>query len=178
VSGQKEYIWVPGYVKGKGGWIIETIKLRNIAARGQAEVFVARSTAVDWKGATFDRVVRYYGENDQGIKFAKDLVPSASAYRSYGYPIDEHNNCFVATAAFQNQDHPMVQELRHVRDEILARSSPGRRFIAWYYRNGPAIADVVRPRPYLRAASRAVLTPIALAARANRRLRNYWKGPQ
>jgi hypothetical protein len=120
--------------------------------------------------------LRIYGSID-GRTFVKWVRPPVT----FG-PVTEtlvyDSFCFVATAAFQNPDHPLVQELRNVRDEILARSSPGRRFIAWYYRNGPAIADVVRPRPYLRVASRAVLTPIALAARANRRLRNYWKGPQ
>jgi hypothetical protein len=80
--------------------------------------------------------------------------------------------CFVATAAYQDYDHPMVKELRIVRDEVFARTKVGRTFIAAYYRHGPKAAAVVAPRPALRLAARTLLTPIALAVRGTRRAYN------
>jgi hypothetical protein len=78
--------------------------------------------------------------------------------------------CFIATAAYQDPDHPMVQQLRFVRDELLAHSRLGRRFIAAYDRHGPKAADIVRPSRTLRVASRAILTPLALTVKAARRI--------
>jgi hypothetical protein len=80
--------------------------------------------------------------------------------------------CFVATAAYRDYDHPMVKELRIVRDEVFARTKVGRKFIAAYYRHGPKAAAVVAPRPALRLAARTLLTPIALAVRGTRRAYN------
>jgi hypothetical protein len=94
-----------------------------------------------------------------GISKTQGPAPNAST-----------SDCFIATAAYQNHDHPMVRELRIVRDEVLNRSRSGRRFTAWYYRNGPALADIVKPRPTLRFAARAILTPVAKSVRATRSL--------
>lgn len=81
--------------------------------------------------------------------------------------------CFIATAAYGDVDHPMVRELRIVRDEVFNRTALGRRFVAFYYRHSPMVADYVRPRPALRRATRSVLTPVALVSRATR---SIWQG--
>ena len=64
--------------------------------------------------------------------------------------------CFVATVAF-GEGAPELETLRTFRDRVLARSRPGRAFIAWYYREGPALAGVVARRPLLRSATRVAL---------------------
>lgn len=69
--------------------------------------------------------------------------------------------CFVATAAF-GEGAPELAVLRRFRDRVLARSAGGRAFIAWYYREGPALAAVVRRRPGLRRATRAGLKVVTL----------------
>lgn len=64
--------------------------------------------------------------------------------------------CFVATVAF-GEGAPQLDVLRRFRDEVLLRTPPGRRFVDWYYREGPALACIVAARPWLQAATRAGL---------------------
>lgn len=59
-------------------------------------------------------------------------------------------SCFVATVVFGNEDHYVVQYLRCYRDNILADYMLGRRFIAWYYNNGPKIAKYVTNKHVLK----------------------------
>jgi len=53
----------------------------------------------------------------------------------------EAGACFIATAVYGDYDHPQVRELRSFRDQVLMRSTAGRRFVRWYYRVGPGMAD-------------------------------------
>lgn len=59
--------------------------------------------------------------------------------------------CFVATAAYQNPNHPDVNYLRAFRDEILSKSSAGRSFIDWYWRAGPEMAKFVENKPAMKS---------------------------
>jgi hypothetical protein len=73
--------------------------------------------------------------------------------------------CFVATAAYGT---PMAQEiatLRRFRDRHLANNAVGRAFVSAYYDIGPKLANIIREREDLRAASRALLTPVVALAR-------------
>ncbi len=78
--------------------------------------------------------------------------------------------CFVATAAYRNSDHPIVQEFRTLRDGILINFKVGRKFIDWYYNNGPYAAEVIERHPIFQKAARLILTPVAETVRAIRRL--------
>ncbi len=78
----------------------------------------------------------------------------------------EEESCFVATAAHGDADAPEVLALRGLRDEYLKSNAPGRGFIRWYYREGPAAAGWIAERPWARAGARLALQPAVLAARA------------
>ena len=65
-------------------------------------------------------------------------------------------DCFVATAACGGPDDAAVIELRRFHDEQLSRTTAGRRFIAWYYRRGPALAAVIRGHDVRRAVVRVL----------------------
>src|SRR5262249_21016400 len=80
------------------------------------------------------------------------------------------NDCFVATAVYQDPHHPIVNEFRLFRDEFLARSKTGERVIGWYNRNGPKLAAVIKKMPSLRPAAKAILTPAAKGLSALRRV--------
>jgi hypothetical protein len=68
--------------------------------------------------------------------------------------------CFVATAAFGSPLEERVSVLRGLRDRYLQSNAPGRAFVSAYYAVGPAFADAIRQDEGLRAAVRAVLTPV------------------
>jgi hypothetical protein len=59
-----------------------------------------------------------------------------SAYRILG-----DSRCFVATSLIDVTSSKTIPSLRNFRDLILERSTAGRRFILWYYRVGPKIAQ-------------------------------------
>ncbi len=70
-------------------------------------------------------------------------------------------NCFVATAAYGQVDHPTVVLLREFRDRFLQKCYLGRCFIDAYYKVGPSLADVIRNRPWACFATRVLLSPVA-----------------
>ena len=68
------------------------------------------------------------------------------------------SSCFVETVAYQDTHHPDVEYLRRFRDQYLAKTRVGLRFIYWYYRKaGPTMADFVKNRPLLRGVSHVAL---------------------
>ncbi len=72
--------------------------------------------------------------------------------------------CFIATASFQSEHHPEVEELRKFRDQVLAHSRLGRRFIALYYDLSPRAASIVDAHPALRLPALFLLAPIEFMA--------------
>ena len=65
--------------------------------------------------------------------------------------------CFVATATYDDIDHPNVRYLRAFRDHCLTKTPAGRAFIAWYWRTGPRLARLVATSPILKGTSRCAL---------------------
>ena len=70
-----------------------------------------------------------------------------------------------ATAAYGSPLAAEIGVLRRWRDRYLATHAPGRLLIAGYYAVGPLLADVVRPRPWLRSLARGVIGPVVELAR-------------
>jgi len=73
----------------------------------------------------------------------------------------KESGCFVATACFEDADHPAVIGLRQFRDAHLSRYSLGVRFISWYYRRGPVYAAWVSDKPIIKRMLRVVLARIS-----------------
>ena len=70
--------------------------------------------------------------------------------------------CFIATAAFGSRLADEVKILCSFRDEVLVQSGIGRRFVNFYYRVSPPVADFIRGRPILRCLIRLHLKPIIM----------------
>ena len=68
--------------------------------------------------------------------------------------------CFIATAAFGSPLTGQVEILRKFRDKYLLTNYPGRKFVAWYYRNGPAVANYIEDKPLAKVAVRVALYPL------------------
>lgn len=96
-------------------------------------------------------------------------VPGPIAVTEYVTPPIEFTTvspCFVATAAYGTPLAAEVGVLRRLRDRHLRTNAAGRAFVAAYERIGPHLADIIRDREGLRAAARALLSPLVAAARA------------
>lgn len=70
------------------------------------------------------------------------------------------SGCFIATAAYGSPMASQVQALRRFRDEVLMPTEAGRRFVDWYYRHSPGVADFIREREPLRRVVRWALAPL------------------
>lgn len=70
---------------------------------------------------------------------------------------DQKGGCFIATAAFADEDAIEVAQLRYWRDISLMKSRWGRIFVRTYYAVSPSIAHLIRSWPALKAPVRALL---------------------
>ena len=68
--------------------------------------------------------------------------------------------CFIATAAYGTPMIDQIQVLRDFRDGYLINNPAGRLFVSTYYRCSPPPARFIARYDWLRAAVRAVLTPV------------------
>lgn len=80
------------------------------------------------------------------------------------FPNLPNEGCFIATAAYGCYSAPQVQALRDFRDRFLLTNSPGRAFVAWYYRYGPRGAHFINAHPWLKAPARVALLPLVAGA--------------
>ncbi|MDR3230785.1 MAG: hypothetical protein LBT65_05050 [Synergistaceae bacterium] len=60
-----------------------------------------------------------------------------------------HRRCYIATAVYGSCEAPEVLTLRRFRDEVLLRSSSGRKFVALYYRYSPPCAEKLKNHRYV-----------------------------
>ena len=60
------------------------------------------------------------------------------------------------------QDHPDLQQLRALRDDVLSRSVVGRRIIQMYYNNSDSINAAIQRSPALRMAARSFFEAAAM----------------
>lgn len=76
----------------------------------------------------------------------KELDPTATT-ESISKP---SSGCFIATATTGDYNHPTVMQLRLFRDKTLENYNLGRKFIQFYYRNSPPIADYISQKNLLK----------------------------
>ncbi|KQC10678.1 MAG: hypothetical protein APR62_11745 [Smithella sp. SDB] len=99
------------------------------------------------------RIVPRNNKNETGASLPPSTIPTIPA--SWG------THCFVATAAYGDSGHPMVQILRDFRDRYLLTWQGGRWLVKQYYQYGPAMADFIQNRPVAMWVARCMLAPIA-----------------
>lgn len=90
----------------------------------------------------------------------RGLESSASTPTSFTTRNNEKGGCFIATMAFGSPMAGQVEILRQFRDRYLLTNSLGQKFVAWYYRTGPAAANYIKDMPLLKAAIRVALYPL------------------
>lgn len=91
---------------------------------------------------------------------------------SFVTPKPKTSPCFVVTATMGRDSAPPVVILRDFRDTVLIDYGAGRKFIGWYYTQGPRIADTIAASQTLRLLSFVlVVAPSTAAAWIVMRLR-------
>jgi cell fate (sporulation/competence/biofilm development) regulator YmcA (YheA/YmcA/DUF963 family) len=68
-----------------------------------------------------------------------------------------NSNCFVVTATMGDVNHPIVNDFRKFRDDVLLNTITGKTFIKIYYQFGPLLANTIRSNTYLLKISRKVI---------------------
>jgi hypothetical protein len=53
-------------------------------------------------------------------------------------------NCFVVTATMGDINHPVVNDFRNYRDDVLSNTILGRLFIKVYYQIGPYLSEIIK----------------------------------
>lgn len=81
-------------------------------------------------------------------------------------PRPSKGGCFIATACYDDYDHPVVMELRQFRDTCLETSFAGRAFVRWYYAWSPPFANFIGRSTLLKILARVLIVkPAAVIAR-------------
>jgi hypothetical protein len=62
----------------------------------------------------------------------------------------EKSGCFIATAVYNDYNHPVVLDLRFFRDNYLDKLNWGKKFINFYYKYSPGIANIIEKNKILR----------------------------
>lgn len=88
----------------------------------------------------FDKKMKYLIEN------ITDKLNEDSYFMSNMSKHQNNNpNCYIATLAYQDINHPKVEYLRNYRDNYLSNYLIGKYFIKYYYNYSPSVVEFLRP---------------------------------
>jgi hypothetical protein len=87
-------------------------------------------------------------------------VTTKSEHGSSGDGDGGGGGCFIATAAFGSPLAGQVEILRQFRDKYLLTNVMGKKFVSWYYNNGPIAANWIQDKPLAKVAVQAALYPL------------------
>jgi hypothetical protein len=76
----------------------------------------------------------------------------------------QKSGCFIATAAFGDENARPVRLLREFRDRVLLRTVAGRGFVNWYYEWSPPAAEWLTQNPWVRIPVLIMLLPVLAVA--------------
>jgi len=132
------------FIINQVGLSIDEIKrihkaLEDISDR-MAEVIVGTMFV---KGG-LDKIDKDFDHAQKKIEFIRDvkLLPLWQKLEPETVP-KQKKGCFIATAAMEDYDHPVVCDLRLFRDNWLLKRNWGINFTNWYYTYGPKAARVI-----------------------------------
>ena len=70
--------------------------------------------------------------------------------KTFGY-------CFIATAVYEDYNHPKVMILRQFRDNYLLTNTSGKKFVDFYYKNSPKFSDYIKNKKIISYPIRKIL---------------------
>lgn len=135
------------YFNGSDPWA-GTTGTADIQKLSTIRVVLTLNQPSDGSTITFSTTVNPRNNNNTG---------GASASGGSGGTLPQ--GCFIATAAFGDNSHPIVLLLRDFRDRILLQYAAGRWFVNTYYRLSPPLAKIIEDRPIAMLVTRIALLP-------------------
>lgn len=139
------------YYQGSSAWVNGTNSLNLLSTIAISITVTGTGVYGSSSTTTFTTTVSPRNNGNTGG------VPPPTPLNAPGFT----KNCFVATAAYGQEDHPTVMLLREFRDRFLQKCYFGRCFIRAYYKVGPVLADMIRNRPWACFSARVLLSPVA-----------------
>jgi hypothetical protein len=70
---------------------------------------------------------------------------------------EKDSNCFVVTTTMGDTNHPVVNDFRNYRDDVLLNTILGRLFIKIYYQIGPYLSEIIKNDKTLFQISRSLI---------------------
>ncbi len=104
--------------------------------------------------------IRAYNSSGPG-----DFSDSDTGYVLAVRDVDEDGDgggCFIATAAYGSPLHPNLDILRDFRDTFLMSNKIGRKFVDFYYKYSPSLADLIAKHKVLRITVQINLLPLVV----------------
>jgi hypothetical protein len=88
-------------------------------------------------------------------KIRDDTTPTLAQlqgkeFGGYGHPSETPGGCFIATAAYGTDTAEQLNILREFRDEVLLSNELGAKFVSFYYKTSPPMANFVSQHEVLR----------------------------
>jgi hypothetical protein len=129
----------------------EKIRLEVLAIEREQKYVIGRRNAQDH--------IDTFAMLEKGGRLTSNKVKSEIETGSGKMTIESKSGatCFVASAAYDDPNHPDVMYLRGFRDKVLAQNSAGRIFISLYWKIGPTLAIPVKRYATLRSIARGAI---------------------
>lgn len=116
----------------------------------------SKATNVTLLKSANDKKQENYSKNDDREicpSCRKKIVPRLITYQGSiqrsvcpycATEIKRFSNCFIATAVYEDYNHPKVKVLRTFRDDYLLTNELGTKFVEAYYKYSPKFADYIK----------------------------------
>ena len=125
-------------------------------------VYLTDGNKVSEKQPVFERALETFTTSSS--KQTTPPLDNINVNNNLSQDIDQEGGCLVATAAFNTELSPEIQQLREFRDEIVLKTESGHTFMTnfnqIYYSFSPILADAERNNPTLQSVIRFTLTPL------------------
>lgn len=99
-----------------------------------------------------------------GTEYLQGLDESTPIENELSAESQDKGGCLIATATFDSELAPQVQQLRELRDNKLLQTESGKSFMssfnAFYYSFSPMIADYERENPLFKEMVKIAITPM------------------
>ena len=116
------------------------------------------SATCSWCGRQFERPKKHFDfdpfneSKSSAIEYCSEKCRS-EATQNNSNSDSKKAGCFIATAVYDNYDHPVVKDLRVFRDTWLLKRNWGVKFVNLYYNYGYKYAEYIKHREIHKALS-------------------------